>query len=103
MTADVDDPSVYLLDLSRATPNAAISDRLTQDCWTAVDYEIEAGVGRMLFATRTQHRRGHRVGRRASVKNRCVTSRGPVRMMLFAVEPRHSHRPSSGLSQWIPS
>ena len=55
MTADVDDPSVYLLVLSRATANAAISDRLTQDCWTVVDYEIEASAGRMLFATRTQN------------------------------------------------
>ncbi len=55
MTADVDDPSVYLLDLSRATPNAAISDRLTQDCWTVVDYEIEASAGPC------SSRRAHRI------------------------------------------
>lgn len=48
------DPSIYLLDLGVAEPASAISTDLRAGRWMRVPYEIEAGAGQMLFATREQ-------------------------------------------------
>ena len=47
---DRDNESVYILDMARCTPAAAISSRFESGCWTAVDYSIAAGPGKMLFS-----------------------------------------------------
>ena len=46
---DRESESKYFLDLSRCEPNSSISSKFEKGKWTAVDYEIEAGSGRMLF------------------------------------------------------
>ena len=49
---DIDNESVYLLDMASCEPASAISSKFERSKWTAVDYEIEAGTGRMLFCGR---------------------------------------------------
>ena len=46
---DRESESKYFLDLSRCEPKSSISSKFEKGKWTAVDYEIEAGSGRMLF------------------------------------------------------
>jgi hypothetical protein len=43
------DESVYLLDMSRCTPQEAITRVLSPTAWTAVDYTVAMGEGVMLF------------------------------------------------------
>ncbi|MDA0336378.1 MAG: hypothetical protein O2782_14530 [bacterium] len=45
-----DNESVYILDMTRCTPAAAVSSRFESGCWTAVDYSIAAGPGKMIFS-----------------------------------------------------
>jgi hypothetical protein len=47
---DRDDESLYLLDMTRCTPAGAVSTEFKSGCWTAVDYSIAAGAGRMIFS-----------------------------------------------------
>ncbi|MBT3343486.1 MAG: hypothetical protein HN712_28875 [Gemmatimonadetes bacterium] len=54
MNSMTDDGSTYLLDMGRAGPAEAISNRLETGCWLSVPYTVEAGEGQMLFATRQQ-------------------------------------------------
>jgi hypothetical protein len=46
---DRETESIYLLDLTRCEPRSAISRAFEHGKWTAVDYEIAAGPGKMLF------------------------------------------------------
>ena len=41
--------SQYFLDMTQCEPGSAISSKFESGKWTAVDYEIEAGQGKMLF------------------------------------------------------
>ncbi|NKB69070.1 MAG: hypothetical protein GKR89_18535 [Candidatus Latescibacteria bacterium] len=47
---DREDESVYLLDMSQCQPSGAIGAEFASGQWTAVDYSIDAGAGKMLFS-----------------------------------------------------
>jgi hypothetical protein len=47
---DREDESLYLLDMSRCEPADAIDTEFGEGRWTAVDYSITAGAGKMLFS-----------------------------------------------------
>ncbi|MBI2952278.1 hypothetical protein HYY27_09290, partial [bacterium] len=46
---DRDAESIYLLDMTRCEPSSALSRAFERGKWTSVDYEIDAGSGKMLF------------------------------------------------------
>ena len=46
---DRDTDSLYLLDMTACTPSSAITEDYAIGSWVSVDYEIDAGPGRMLF------------------------------------------------------